>query len=162
MRGCTHPEPTGCPYSLFSFSYSTLIFFFFRVGSCPFSPLAFVAQGAPEPRESFENALAQGGASTENQFPDSPEWWVPTKNHPPSSPYANFCADRETPLCRGRDCPPTALFLGHWCVWTEEAPLSRGRGCPPTALLLTGVFVGDMCLDMSEIFQGSRGEPWLV
>ena len=36
-------------------------------------------------RKFFENVLAQGGASTENRFPDSPEWWVPTKNHPPSS-----------------------------------------------------------------------------
>jgi len=68
----------------------------------------------------------------------------------------SVCGQTETPLCRGRDCPPTALFLCLFCRWAEEAPLSRGRDCPPTALL--PLFVDDMSLDMSGgNFRGSRG-----
>ena len=120
------------------------------VGSCPFSPLGFVAQGAPEPGERFENALAQGGASTENQFPDSPEWWVPTKNHPPSSPLRHFAWTEKRRYAVGGTAPPPHCFSVIGALWTEEAPLSRGRGCPRTALPLTSVFVGD-------VFRACRG-----
>ena len=83
------------------------------------------------------------------------------KNHPPSSPYAILRTEKRR-YAVGGTAPPPHCFSVIGALWTEEAPLSRGRGCPPTALLLTGVFVGDMFLDMSGNFQGSRGEPWLV
>ena len=54
----------------------------------------------------------------------------------------------------GGTAPPPHCFSIIGALWAEAAPLSRGRGCPPTALLLTGVFVGDMFLDMSGNFRG--------
>ena len=163
MRGCTHPEPTGCPYSC-SFSYSTQKYFFFflnAVGSCPFSPLEFVTQGAPEPRGAL--ILAQGGASTENQFPDSPEWWVPTKNHPPSSHCAIACGQRNgRRYAMGGTAPPPHCFSVIGALWTEEAPLSRGRGCPPTALLLIRCILSATCFWTCQgIFGEVVGNRWL-
>ena len=85
MRGTTHPETQNSLLFLFLFSfffsYSILIF-----GWVPalFHPLEFVTQGAPEPRD-VRMRYNPGGASTESQFPGSPEW-VTTKDHPPSTP----------------------------------------------------------------------------
>ena len=53
-----------------------------------------------------------GGASTENQFPDPPEW-VPNEKAPIVLPCAS--------------------------VWTEEAPLCRGMGLPPHRIASSSV-----------------------
>ena len=162
MRGTTHPEnPKLAAFSFFSFSYSILIF-----GRVPalFHPLEFVTQGAPEPRD-VRMRYNPGGASTESQFPDSPEW-VTTKDHPPSTPalvcrqrnaampwkglpphrivslLVVKCGQRKRRYAMGRTAPPphcsSRVLLG-----TEKTPLCRGRDCPPTALFSRLVFCGN-------------------
>ena len=125
-----HPPRThGLPILLFFFLlYPNL--YIYIVGSCPFSPLGFVAQGAPEPGERFENALAQGGHRRRTSFPIHRSGGCLRKitHRPPPTP---LCVDRETPLCRGRDCPPTALFLGHWCFVDRGSAAKPWEGLPP-------------------------------
>ena len=157
MRGTTHPKTRAVTNSLLFFFYSIPNL---RRVPALFHPLEFVIQGAPEPR-AVGMRYNSGGASTESQFPDSPEW-VTTKDHPSTPalvcrqrnaampwkglpphrivsllvvkfgqrkrryavegaappPHCSsrlcFWGRRKTPLCRGRDCPPTALFPRLW------------------------------------------------
>ena len=162
MRGCTHPEPTGCPYSCFFLFYPKKFFFKkLLVGSCPFSPLGFVAQGAPGPGESFENALAQGAHRRRTSFPIHRSGGCLRKitHRPPPAP---LCVDRETPLCRGRDCPPTALFLGHWCFVDRGSAAKPWEGLPPHRIAPHWCFVETTCFGHVGSFRGEVvGNRWL-
>ncbi len=153
MRGSTHPEPTGCPYSCFFFlffSYSTLIFCWFL----PFFTTGIRNPGSPRTWRKFA-CTGPGGASTENRFPDSPEWWVPTKNRPPSSPYAIMCGQRNAAM-PWEGLPPHRIVSRSLVFVDRGSAAKPWEGLPPHRIA-PHWFCGR---DMSWTCRGGNFRTW--
>ena len=76
-----------------------------------------------------------GGINGGIGFPISPGLMGAT-NHPSTPSCTSIGGQRKRRYAVRGAAPPTALLPRPWCMWDRETPLCRGRDCPPTALFL--------------------------